>query len=81
MTQHILTVMVTDTNNRSRGIMPVPMEFDVGGPTRLQHNGQTYRFTGKTGHHFTPYVMVREMATIDDARLWITLDGIPIWED
>ncbi len=24
---------------------------------------------------------VREMATIDDARLWITLDGAQIWED
>jgi hypothetical protein len=81
MTQHILTVMVTDTNNRSRGIMPVSMEFDVGGPTRLQHNGQTYRSTGKLGRNQATGLSVREMATIDDARLWITLDGAQIWED
>jgi hypothetical protein len=24
---------------------------------------------------------VREMATFDDARLWITLDGTQVWED
>lgn len=81
MTQHILTVVVTDTNNRPRGVMPVPMEFDAGGPTRLQHNGQTYRSTGKLGRNQATGLSVREMATIDDARLWITLDGAQIWED
>lgn len=81
MTQHILTVVVTDTNNRPRGVMPVPMEFDAEGPTRLQHNGQTYRSTGKLGRNQVTGLSVREMATIDDARLWITLDGAQIWED
>jgi hypothetical protein len=81
MTQHILTVLVIDTNNRSRGNMPVSIEFDAEGPTRIQHNGQTYCRTGKVGRNQETGLTVGEMATIDDARLWVTIGGKRIWED
>lgn len=81
MTQHILTVLVIDTNSRSRGVMPVPMEFDAVGPTRLQHNGQTYCRTGKVGRNQETGLTVREMVIVDDARLWATIGGERIWED
>jgi hypothetical protein len=81
MTRNILTTLVTDTNNRPRGAMPVQVEFDAAGPVRVQHAGQAYRFTGKVGHNRATRLAVREMATVDDARLWITFDGTQIWED
>ena len=43
--------------------------------------GQAYWFTGKSGTHRASGVATREMATADDARLWITLGGTAIWED
>jgi hypothetical protein len=43
--------------------------------------GRTYWFTGKSGAHRASGVATREMATADDARLWITLGGTAIWED
>ena len=48
---------------------------------RVQHDGQAYWFTGKSGTHRASGVATREMATADDARLWITLGGTAIWED
>ena len=81
MTITTVTAQVTDTNHRSRGAMPVQVEFDAEGPVRAQHAGQTYRYTGKAGHNLATGLAVREMATIDYARLWITLDGQQIWED
>ena len=76
-----ITAQVTDTNHRPKGAMPVQVEFDAEGPVRAQHAGQVYRYTGKAGHNLATGVAVREMATIDDARLWITLDGTQVWED
>ncbi len=76
-----VTAQVIDTNHRSKGAMPVQLEFDAEGPVRAQHAGQVYRYTGKAGHNWATGLAVREMATIDDARLWITLDGQQIWED
>lgn len=76
-----VTAQVTDTHHRPKGAMPVQLEFDAEGPVRAKHAGQTYRYTGKSGHNRAMGLAVREMATIDDARLWITLDGQQIWED
>jgi len=76
-----VTAQVTDTNHRPKGTMPVRLEFDAEGPVRAQHAGQVYRYTGKAGHNRATGLAVREMATIEDARLWITLDGQQIWED
>ena len=76
-----ITAQVTDTNHRPKGAMPVRLEFDAEGPVRAQHAGQVYRYTGKSGHNRATGLAVREMATIDDARLWITLDGKQVWED
>ncbi len=81
MTRNILTALVTDTNNRPKGAMPVQIEFDAAGPVRVQHAGQAYRFTGKVSHNRTTRLAVREMATVDDALLGITVDGTHIWED
>ncbi len=81
MTPKNLTATVTDTNNRSRGVMLVSIEFDATGPTRLQHDDQTYRSTGKVGRNQATGLTVHEMATVDDSRLWITIDGERIWED
>lgn len=76
-----ITAQVTDTNQRPKGAMPVQVEFDAEGPVRAQHAGQVYRYTGKSGHNRATGLAVREMATVDDARLWITLDCTQVWED
>lgn len=76
-----ITAQVTDTNHRPKGVMPVQVAFDAEGPVRVEHEGRVYRYTNKDGHNRATGLAVREMATIDDARLWITLDGQQIWED
>ena len=76
-----VTALVTDTNRHFRGAMPVQVEFDAHGPVRIQHAGQTYHYTGKEGRSLDRGLATREMATVDDARLWTTLDVIQIWED
>lgn len=37
--------------------------------------------TGKSGTNRATGLPVREMATEDDCRLWITLGGTAVWED
>lgn len=81
MTQQTLRAQVTDTNNRPRGVKTIEVEFDHVGPYRVTHNDSAYWFTGKSGTHRASGVATREMATADDARLWITLGGTAIWED
>ena len=76
-----VTALVTDTNKRFRGAMPVQVEFDAHGPVCIQHAGQTYHYTGKEGRSLDRGLATREMATVDDARLWTTLDVIQIWEE
>ena len=72
---------VTDTNHRPRGAMPIDVEFDRDAPLSVLHDGLHYHFTGKSGTNLKTGLPVREMATEDDARLWITLDGQQVWED
>mgnify|MGYP001609946338 CR=1 FL=1 len=76
-----LTAQVIDTNHHPRGAMPIKVEFDREAPIRVEHDGQTYRYTGKSGSNSKTGLPVREMATEDDARLWISLDGQRVWED
>ena len=80
-TTQTLRVQVTDTNQRPRGVMTIVADFDHLGPCRVEHEGRTYWFTGKSGTHLASGVATREMATADDARLWITLGGTAVWED
>lgn len=80
-THQTLRVQVTDTNQRPRGVMTIEADFDHVGSYRVLHGGSTYWFTGKSGIHRASGVATREMATADDARLWITLSGTAIWED
>ena len=80
-TQQSLRVQVTDTNQRPRGVMTIEADFDHAGPYRVQHDGHTYWFTGKSGTYRASGVANREMATVDDTRLWITLGVTSIWED
>ena len=72
---------VIDCNHRPRGLMPVDVEFYDDAPFSVIHEGQTYCYTGKSGSNLKTGLPVREMATADDARLWITLDGQQVWED
>jgi len=76
-----ITAQVTDTNHRARGEMQINVDFDQAGPTLVEHDGQTFSFTQKAGTNLKTGLAVREMATFDDARLWITLDGRKVWED
>ena len=76
-----LTAHVTDTNHRARGVMTIEVEFDAEAPISVCHEGQIYGFTGKAGTNLSTGRPVREMATEDDARLWISLDGQQVWED
>ena len=57
------------------------LEFNAEGPVRAQHAGQVYRYKYKDGHNRASGLAVREMATVADARLWITLNGQQIWQD
>ena len=76
-----INAQVTDTNHRARGVMRIQVDFDKTGPSLVEHQGQTYGFTNKAGTNRKTGLAVREMATSDDARLWITLDGTQVWED
>ena len=73
--------LVTDTNGRLRGVMDLPVEFHQGVACRVTHGDQTYWATGKEGTHAATGQPTLEMATENDARLWITLDGSDVWED
>lgn len=81
MTTQTIHANITDTNHRPRGAMPIKVEFDRDVPVSVDHDGQHYHFTGKSGTNLKTGLPVREMATEDDARLWITLDGQHVWED
>ena len=76
-----INAQVTDTNHRTRGEMQIKVDFDQVGPLTVEHDGQTYTYTHKAGHDRKTGLEVREMATFDDARIWITLDGAQVWED
>jgi hypothetical protein len=81
MTSRTTTAQITDTNRVKRGAMDVTVEFDDIGPLQVQHDGQVYRFTGKAGVNVATGQAVREMATEQEARLWVNMSGTAIWED
>lgn len=76
-----LKAQITDANNRVRGVMDIQVHADHIGPLIVIHSGHTYSFTGKSGTHIASGVATREMATSDDARIWITLCATCIFED
>ena len=76
-----LTAQVTDTNHHPRGAMAIAVEFHADTPIAVRHDGQHYTSTGKLGINLKTGLPVREMATEDDTRLWISLDGQQVWED
>ena len=76
-----LTAHVIDTNHRVRGAMTIEVEFHQDAPLTVLHDGLHYHFTGKSGTNLKTGLPVREMATEDDARLCISLDGQQVWED
>lgn len=80
-TTQTIRANVTDTNHRPRGVMTIEVDFHKDGPGTVSHDDQTYGFTGKSGTNRKTGKPVREMATQNDARLWITLDGTEVWED
>lgn len=75
-----LRAQVTDANHRPRGMMNIEFDGDAHGPYRVAHDGRTYWYTGKSGTNRATGLPVREMATEDDCRLWITLGGTAVWE-
>jgi len=76
-----LASTVTDTNGRSLGVMDTQVAFLNNQPYQITHAGQIFYATGKTGEHMASKRPTLEAATDQDARLWITLDGLQIWED
>jgi hypothetical protein len=72
---------VIDTNHQLRGWMDVAVEFHQSLPVEVIHDGRTYSYTGKDGVWMSTGRETREMATMEDARLWITLDGRIVLED
>lgn len=76
-----LAAQVTDTNGRAAGSFLVTIDFDRNGPSTVMHRGECYVFTGKAGTHLATGTATREMATDSDARLWVALVGLTIWED
>lgn len=80
-TKQTIEAKVIDTNHCLRGWMNVDVEFHKKLPVEVIHDGKTYTYTGKDGHHIASGIATVEMATDDDARLWISHDGSQIWED
>jgi hypothetical protein len=80
-TKQIIEAKVIDTNNHLRGWMDVEVEFHKNLPVVVIHDGKTYNYTGKDGVWMSRGRETREMATTDDARLWVTLDGTQVLED
>jgi hypothetical protein len=80
-TQQTLEAKVIDTNHLLRGWMDVAVEFHENLPVAVIRDGKTYSFTGKDGVWMSTGRETREMATLEDARLWITLDGRTVLED
>ena len=76
-----INTQVTDTNHGTRGETQIKVTFDQVGPLMVEHEGKTYSYTHKDGTNHKTGLSVREMATCDDVRLWITLDGAQVWED
>ena len=72
---------VIDTNHHLRGWMDIQVEFHQDKPVEVVHDAKTYTFTGKDGVWMSTGRETREMATSEDARLWITLDGRIVLED
>jgi len=81
MKARIRQPQVTDTNGNALGPRLIRVEFDEQGPATVMYDGQRYDFTGKTGTNLKTGLPVREMATVRDARLWISLDCEHLWED
>ncbi len=80
-TKQTIEAKVIDTNHHLRGWMDIKVEFHQDKPVEVVHDGKTYAFTGKDGVWMSTGRETREMATPDDARLWITLDGRTVLED
>jgi hypothetical protein len=80
-TRQTIEANVIDTNHQLRGWMEIQVEFHQDQPVEVVHDGQTYSYTGKDGVWMSTGRETREMATLDDARLWITLDGRTVLED
>ncbi len=76
-----IEAIVTDANHRPRGTMSIGIECLQGSPIHVVHEGAAYYRTRKTGTHIATGLPTIEMATENDARLWITLDGTKVWED
>lgn len=72
---------VTDANGKDLGSMPISVVYGTAGPMQVRRNGKSYAFTGKAGTNIKTGAAVSELATAEDARLWITLDGQTVWED
>jgi len=81
MNKQTIEAKVIDTNHHLRGWMEIQVEFQESKPVEVSHDGMTYFFTGKDGVWMSTGRETREMATFDDARLWITLDGRTVLED
>lgn len=72
---------VTDANGRTCGAMAIRLVFDREGPVLVEHNDCVNTYKGKSGTNLATGMAVRELVTAMDSRLWISLDGILIWED
>jgi len=81
MTIQTIDARVTDANRLQRGVMRIAAEMGDHGPTQVRHDGNVYWFTGKTGVNVATGQSVLELATDQDARLWINKTGAEIWED
>jgi hypothetical protein len=80
-TKQTIAAEVIDTNHCPRGQMDIDVVFEHGKPVEVIHDGKTYFYTGKDGIWMSTHRETREMATAEDARLWITLDGRTVLED
>ena len=76
-----LTSLVTRRNGDLRGPLPVQVEFQHGMPCKARHDGLLYVATGKQRIHRVNRRPMLEMTAQGQARLWISLDGLRVWED
>ena len=74
-------VVGTDCNHRSIGTVAIDLIIGVDGvPIEITHKSCAYFHTGKVGMGINTGEIMFELATNDDARIWVN-DGVTRLEE
>ena len=76
-----ITTNVTDTNGFEIGSMVIYVEFNQDKPIVVDHKFVRFFATGKIGASLKTGVTTYEMASNEDARIWVDDECANLWED